>query len=498
MKIFKTTQIKELDAYTITHEPISSYNLMNRAVRCLVDELLHYLDREQHVVILAGPGNNGGDALVLARTLTYFNQPQTIYLFDNGKVSDDCQHAKRDAEKCGLSIVHNCEPEEINIPENAVVIDGLFGAGLSRPLEGKYLSIVKHINASSALVYAIDIPSGLFGEDNRNNNTDGIIKANHTFTFQQPKLSFFFADTAKFAGEVHCLDIGLHPEAISNTITEYELTDAHNIHLMPREKFSHKGTYGHGLLIAGKYGMAGAAVLSTRSALRIGIGLITTHIPSLLYEILQLSVPEAIVDLDTDSEVFTGVKSFSNYSAIGIGPGLGVSIKTYNGFKQLLEGKPTAPMVVDADALNLIARHCDLLELLPAKTIITPHPKEFDRLAGNSQNAFERFEKSRELAARYNIIVVLKGAHTSIAFPNGKVNINSTGNPGMATAGSGDVLTGIILSLLAQNYTPEEAAIIGVYLHGLAGDKAAQIKTEEALIASDIIKFLPEAIKASK
>ncbi len=497
MKVFKTAQIKELDNYTIEHEPISSYKLMGRAVQRLFNEMLPLLEKERRIVIVAGPGNNGGDALVLAKMLQLISQPIDVFLFDNGKLSADCQQAKTDAELYGINVIEN-RIEDLNPTPTDLIVDGLFGAGLSREVSGLYADVICKMNASGAEIWAIDIPSGLMGEDNSTNG-DAIIRAKRTFTFQQPKLSFFFAENYKYIGTLHVIDINLHPEAIANTPSDYSVIDIDQIRINQRKKFSHKGTYGHGLLIAGKYGMAGAAILSSRSALRMGIGLLSTHIPSHIYSIIQTSVPEAIVDIDENQTCFSNINDLSRYSAIGIGPGLGTSEESYQGFLGLLsQCSPEIPMVVDADALNIIAQHKDLLQQLPTNTIITPHPKEFDRICGDSKNGYERMCKGIELAKEHQIIVIIKGANTNIAFPNGKVEFNSTGNPGMATAGSGDVLTGIILSLLAQHYPAEDAARIGVYLHGLAGDIAADNLSEESVTASDLISYLPEAIKKVK
>lgn len=497
MKIFKTSQIKDLDNYTIEHEPISSYNLMGRAVQRLFNEILPLLEKDRKIIIVAGPGNNGGDALVLAKTMCLISLPIEVFLFHNGKLSADCNQAKTDAEAYGIDIKVN-NIDQLSPTEADIVIDGLFGAGLTREVTGLYAEVIYKLNASGAKIWAIDIPSGLMGEDNSSNG-DAIIQAERTFTFQQPKLSFFFAENDKYVGTLHVINIDLHPDAIANTETEYTLLEPNLVKLNPRKKFSHKGTYGHGLLIAGKYGMAGAAILSSRSALRMGIGLLSTHIPSQIYNILQTSVPEAIIDIDKNQACFSEIPDISHYSAIGIGPGLGTSEESYLAFKDLLRHcNASTPMVVDADALNIIGLHKELLEQLPANTIITPHPKEFDRICGNSKNAYERLCKGIELAQKYQIIVVIKGANSSIIYPDKKVVFNCTGNPGMATAGSGDVLTGIILSLLAQHYPAEKAAQIGVYLHGLAGDIAAEELSEESVIASDLIDYLPKAIKRTR
>lgn len=497
MKIFKTSQIKDLDNYTIEHEPISSFGLMGRAVKRLFNEILPLIENERKIIIVAGPGNNGGDALVLAKLFRLISIPVDVFLFHNGKLSNDCMLAKIELEQLGISIRENLI-EDLKPTSSNLIIDGLFGAGLSRSITGLYADVIHLINASHAEIWAIDIPSGLMGEDNSANN-DAIVRANRTFTFQQPKLSFFFAENEKFVGTLHVINIGLHPDAIAKTESNFFFLDNNDIKLHSKPRFSHKGTFGHGLLIAGKYGMAGAAILASRSALRTGIGLLTTHIPSQIYDILQISVPEAITSIDNHSLCFSGFNDTTRYSAIGIGPGLGTNIETYNAFERLLKtcGKGK-PMVIDADALNIIAEHRELFNLLPANTILTPHPKEFERLCGASTNSYEQLCRGLDLADKHQIIVVLKGANTRIILPNGNVVFNSTGNPGMATAGAGDVLTGIILSLLAQHYSPNEAATFGVYLHGLAGDIAAHKLTEDSVTASDLIDNLPEAIKQTR
>ena len=274
-------------------------------------------------------------------------------------------------------------------------------------------------------------------------------------------------------------------------INQATLVDANYVKplLHKRETDSHKGTYGHALLIAGSTGKTGAALLASEACMRSGVGLLTTHLPKAVMLPLQVYLPEAMISVDKSDDCFSQVPDLQPYNAIGVGPGLGKAPETATALKMLIQ-ESTAPMVFDADALNILAENKTWMAFLPARTIITPHPKEFERLFGKTDNSQQRLELQREMSAKYRIIIVLKGANTSIAFPNGSCFFNSTGNPGMATAGSGDVLTGVILSLLAQRYTPEEAAIIGVFMHGRAGDKAAEKLGMESMIAGDIVKKL--------
>jgi len=374
------------------------------------------------------------------------------------------------------------------------VIDALFGSGLSRSLDGLVKDLVKLINVSKAEVVAMDIPSGLFGEDNSLNNLDNCIHADYTLSFQFPKLSFLFPECNECVGDWVVLPIGLHPDVVEELWSPYQLVDRTYIRslLKMRTRFSHKGTYGHGLLISGSYGKMGAAILASKAGLRSGIGLLSTHIPRLGYDIMQTAVPESMVSIDRSDIIFTEYPDLENFDAIAIGPGIDTKCNSCRALEELLE-ECDKPLVLDADALNIIGANQELKNILPKGTILTPHMKEFERLLGVSMSAFERNEKQRVFSTEQSVVMVLKGAFSAITDENGRCYFNPTGNPGMATAGSGDVLTGIILSLLAQAYSPIHAALIGVYVHGLAGDLAAEEVGEEALIASDIVKFLPQA-----
>lgn len=500
MKIFPSSSIKKLDAYTIEHEPIQSIQLMERAATALTEAICSRWDTETPVVVFAGPGNNGGDALAVARMLAEKGYKIEVFLFNTkGELSPDCQENKE-----LLEIMDEIKFHEITsqfapptLTVDHLVIDGLFGSGLNKPLSGGYAAVVKYINASSATVVAIDIPSGLMGEENTFNVKTNIIRADVTLSLQLPKLSFLFTENAEFIGEWDLLDINLSQEGIEELDTNYEMLEAEDIRslIKPRNKFAHKGSFGHALLIAGSRGMAGASVLAARACLRSGVGLLTVHAPICNNDILQTAIPEAIVEQDVSEICFAVPTDADDYQAIGIGPGLGRSEETEAALLEQLSSCQT-PLVVDADALNILANHRHALNNLPKGSILTPHPKELERLVGKCQDSYERLTKAIELAHTAKVHIVLKGANSAIITPNGKCFFNPTGNPGMATAGSGDVLTGIILALLAQGYAADEAAKIGTFVHGLAGDFARKKTGVISLMAGDIINNLPTAWRA--
>lgn len=497
MKIFPSSSIQKLDAYTIEHEPISSIDLMERAAQTLTNALIARWGKETPFTLFAGPGNNGGDALAVARMMAEQGYQIEVYLFNTkGELSPDCQINKELVEM--MSEITFIEVSTQFVPptltEKHVVIDGLFGSGLNKPLSGGFAAVVKYINASPATIVAIDIPSGLMGEDNTFNVKANMVRAKLTLSLQLPKLAFLFAENAEFVGEWELLDIHLSREGIEQTETNYELLEAEEIQALikPRERFAHKGNFGHALLIAGSYGMAGASILAARACLRSGVGLLTVHTPIRNNQILQTAVPEAIVEQDISEIDFACPTDTDDYQAVGIGPGLGQSEETEATLLEQLNACQT-PLVLDADALNILANHRHALTTLPKGSILTPHPKELERLVGKCQNSYERLTKACELARTAKVHILLKGAYSTIITPAGKCYFNPTGNPGMATAGSGDVLTGVVLALLAQGYIAEEAAKIGTYVHGLAGDFAKKKQGVISLTAGDLIEYLPMA-----
>jgi NAD(P)H-hydrate epimerase len=490
MKILKSSQIKEVDAYTIKNEPVASIDLMERAAKTITRQIVKKFPLKTKVKVFIGPGNNGGDGLAVARQLFDAGYFPTVYLLKiSSKLSPNAEINLERIKKIESLQVYELDNEKDFPPidKDDLVVDALFGSGLSRKLEGLPASLVKHINQSDADIVSIDIPSGLFGEDNGLNDRDSIIKAKYTFTFQMPKLSFLFSENENFVGHWDVMDIGLMQKAIDEIDSGYFMLTSEDIasKIIQRKKFSHKGTYGHALLISGSYGKMGAAVLSAKACLRTGCGLVTVHVPKVGYEIVQTALPEAMISIDWSDIIFTDVPEIDHYSCIGIGPGIGTKPNTQKALFKLFE-RVEKPMVIDADALNILSQHKDWIQKIPANSILTPHPKEFERMVGDTTDDYDRMQQQIQFAVKNKLILVLKGAYTSIAMPDGTCYFNSTGNPGMATAGSGDILTGVILSLLAQGYPPADAAKIGVYLHGLAGDLASAQIGQEAMIASDI------------
>ena len=498
MKIFNRAQIQELDKYTIEHEPIKSIDLMERAAKILTRAITERWDRDVPVVIFAGPGNNGGDALAIARMLIDKGYEVQTYLFNiTGRLSADCTENKlRLTDKKGkpllIEVTQEFDPPRLD--EGMLVIDGLFGSGLNKPLAGGFASLVKYINASKASVVSIDMPSGLMTDDNAYNVSANIIRATLTLTLQNKKLSFLFPENQKYIGELQVLDIQLSKEGTEKLDAQYTILEPSELKAMlrPRDPFAHKGQMGRALIIAGSYGMAGAAILATQACLRSGTGKVTVHTPKCNLAIMQGSVPEAIVQADRDEAVFSEGVATEDFQAMAIGPGIGTSEQTAITMIAQLR-RATCPIVVDADALNILANRHAWMQQLPKGIILTPHPKEMDRMEGQCIDSHERLAKARDLAERLHGYVVLKGHHTAICMPDGHIVFNSTGNAGMATAGSGDVLTGIITGLLARGYDQAKACMLGVYLHGLAGDLAAQELGEESLIASDLVRYLPKA-----
>ena len=502
MKIFTSAQIHEHDKYTIEHEPISSVDLMERAAKAITHAIAESWSVKTPVVVFAGPGNNGGDALAVARMLADKGYQVSVYLFNiHNNLSADCTiNKKRLSEskkiKSFTEISLNFDPPQLT--EDTLVVDGLFGSGINKPLSGGFASLVKYINQSPSKVVSIDIPSGLMCEDNTYNIRANIIRADVTLTLQYKKLAMMFADNQPYIGKLQILDIGLSKEYADNTECNYRIVDEADIRKLvrPRPDFVHKGSMGNALIVAGSYGMAGAAVLATKACLRSGAGKVTARTPKNNCQTMQISVPEAVLSIDPDAEVFSESASADDIDALGIGPGLGqaetTAVALIGQFK-----RTHCPIVADADALNILANHRAWLQQLPRNMIMTPHPKEMDKLASNAANGdYDRLTKALDFAERHEAFIILKGHYTAICTPQGKVFFNNTGNSGMATAGSGDVLTGILTGLLARGYSEEHACLLGVYLHGLAGDIAASKLGKESLIASDIIDHLPMAFRS--
>lgn len=500
MKIFNSETIKEIDKATCEAQEISSIDLMERAASAVCCELETRFNPGQRIIIFAGPGNNGGDALAIARIL--FEQGYKkleVFLFNvMGKLSHDCEEEKkRITEIEGIDfteVTRDFQPPYLS--QSDVVVDGLFGSGFKGTLQKGFLTLVNYINDSGAYVVSIDVPTGLSGEWNENVSRRDMIHANLTLTFQFPRLSFFFEENREVLGEWKLLDIDLDEAKIKEMPVDFMLVEERNVRplLKKRKEFSGKRDFGSALLFAGSIGMTGAAILATKGCLRSGAGLATVHSARICMQVVQSVIPEAIFEPDRNENYISDMRVHHNHQAVAVGPGLGVNEKTIDALESLLTNYKQ-PLVVDADALNCIARRPHLLSLLPPHSIITPHIGEFDRLFGEHSGNEARLKKAIDMSKYYNIIIVLKGHYTATVRPTGRVYFNSTGNPGMATAGSGDVLTGVITAFLAQGFRPEQAATLGVFIHGMAGDLAAEKWGQFGLLASEIADYCAIALK---
>ncbi len=495
LKIFSSEQIKKLDAATIEKEGITSIELMERASGAFVKEFTKFYGKEYPVNILCGLGNNGGDGMAIARMLMNkaYNVNVFVVSFDNSTASKEFTAEFLKLEDM-IDIRQITQRRDIPVfdPE-AVIIDAMLGSGINRNITGLLAEVITTVNNTKCEIIAVDIASGLFSS--KSNLEQAIIQPTFTFSFQVPKLAFFLPQNQFYTGELKLLEIGLDEEFIINEPSPYVLIEKKSIIklIKKRAKFSHKGNYGHVMLFAGSHGKMGASMLAAKGAFKTGCGLITLLTEENETAIVQSGIWEAMCVSYKASDNIPALPDNKNFT-LGIGPGIGLGDLSLRFLEYLLKYN-SKPLVIDADGLNLVSLNPHLLKLIPAKSILTPHPKEFERLAGSWSNDYERLEKQRGYSITHNIYLILKGAHSSITTPEGFVYINSSGNAGMATAGSGDVLTGIITSFLAQNYTPEQAAILGVFLHGLAGDLAASEIGQNSLMAGDIINFLPNAFK---
>jgi len=493
VKLLSAAQIHEWDAYTIRHEPITSIDLMERAAQACTDWIMSNGFAEKLCMIFCGKGNNGGDGLAIARQLIQQGVEVEVYILEFGAIGTEDFQTNLQQLHSVTTRIHFIQSADFfpTINKDAIVIDALFGSGLNRPLKDLTASLVQHINNAAATVIAIDVPSGMPIESSCKNEV--VIKATHTLTFQITKLCLLVAENAPFFGQVYVLGIGLHQAFAESAATTFETITPDWIaaNIKHRSAFSHKGTYGHALLIAGNTGKMGACILATKACLRSGVGLLTVQVPAETFSILQTAMPEAMLMNREDD-----LQEPERFAAIGIGPAIGTDT-TAGDLLQDIVRVYRKPIVIDADAITALSKNKELLNEIPGGSIFSPHPKEFDRLFGDHSNDFERMYKAINLSEQYGFVLVLKGHHTLIAY-KGKGYFNLTGNAGMATGGTGDVLTGILTSLLAQQYEPLHAAMIGVYLHGLSADIALQYQSEESLLPSDIIEHLGDAFNEAK
>ncbi|MEL7148030.1 MAG: NAD(P)H-hydrate dehydratase, partial [Bacteroidota bacterium] len=495
LKILSSNQIRHVDQFTIKKEPISSIDLMERASAAFTDWFLEKCPHGVTVHIFCGIGNNGGDGLAIARMLVLRKYQVKVHVIgDIERGSKEFKiNFKRLRNLIEIDLLKSTQSLHA-IADEDVIIDAIFGSGLSRAVEGFHADVINFINYQNAVKIAVDISSGLLADEFTKGNA--IVRPDFTVAFQVPKLAFLFPESYPYVGEWQVIDIGLNKRYIAGLESNYHLLQEADLQSLipPRTKFTHKGKAGKVLLIAGSTGKAGAAILSSRAILRAGAGLLTVRTPQECLVPLQAAVPEAMVDVDAHQDNFSFPPSVKLYNSIAVGPGLGVNFVTHQAVGQLLKICKD-PIVLDADALNIIAEQPELLSDVPPNSIMTPHPLEFQRLVGEWENDFEKLEKQIEFSLKYSVNLVVKGAHSCITNTKGEVFFNDSGNPGMATAGSGDVLTGILAGLLAQQISPENTLKAGVFIHGVAGDIAAAKKGQLSMIASDVIDCLPEAFE---
>ena len=489
MKILSAKQIKALDAFTIESEPITSLDLMERAANQFTNWICNqFPDTQKKIYIFCGMGNNGGDGLAIARLLhqRFYNVVLFVCKFSDIGADDFNGNLKRlpPTSELPYFLIEGDPP--FPIIEDGLIIDALFGTGLNRPISEKWTPFISHLNQLTIPIIAVDIPSGVFAD---HHTASVSIQATYTATFELPKLAFLLPENQKRIGQWEMIPIHLNQQYIEEATTKHYYIDRSLVQSMlkDRNKFDHKGSFGHALIMAGSKGKIGAAILASKACLKMGAGLVTAYLPQCGGDIMQQAIPEVMVKISSDTDYITTHELEIDYKAIGIGPGISNNALTKSALVDLISSTDR-PIVLDADALNIMAADRSILKTLPSNSILTPHPGEFKRLFGNYTNDFQRLEAQLEIAQDLKCYLILKGAHTAIATSTGSVYFNSTGNPGMATAGSGDVLTGMITGLLAQGYTSLEASILGVYMHGMAGDfGVAYGQSHESLIASDII-----------
>ena len=496
LKILTSKQIQQADFQTIQNEPIKSIDLMERAALKCFEWIHNKYDLSYTFYAFCGTGNNGGDGLAIARMLNLSKHKVYCYEIKLGNnFSKDYLVNKKRLELEVNSINHINHFPIIENHSKAIIIDSILGSGLNRNTSGLIKDVIFKINQTEMEIVSIDISSGLFSEDNSLNKLEGIVKSKYTLSFNAPKLSFVLPENEKFVGEFNILDIGLDKDFLGSLNSQYYYLTKDFLlkRIKHRKKFDHKGSFGHLLIVSGSKGMMGSTVLTSRAALSSGVGKLSILSPKCGEHILQTTVLEAILEQNNGKNYLTDTYNLK-HDWLAIGPGIGTNLKTKNFLISLLK-KVKTPIVLDADAINIISNENKLLSFIPENSILTPHPKEFERLVGKWKSDINKLSLLKNFSKKYKLICILKGANTSICFPNGNIYFNSSGNPGMASAGSGDVLTGIIGSLLAQGYSAEISSKLGVYVHGLAGDYAKEKFGEISMTSSNIQEFISLAFK---
>ena len=501
-RLFTISEIRECERFTMQKHGISSLQLMEQA-GCACADRLYYetiLFETEDVYVYVGTGNNGGDGVVIAvKLLEEYHVSNNVTMVvcapENARFSEEMQYQLKRWEELvsqydNAKTIYFSADNQPKPTKDDLIVDALFGIGLNKPVTGFFAEVIRHINASDAYTVSIDTPSGLFADQHTPDNSV-VVVADKTLSIQFMKTAFLLPENGGFAGDVEVVDIEMEaPEGLDSSRTLL-IESAMRALLRPLPAYAHKGTFGHGLLVAGCDRMPGAAVLAATAAMRGGIGKLTVHTVKSVKDILAVSLPEAIHDIDENEQVVSRIdwnRLPENITAVAFGPGLGTSKQTVAAMKDILD-TVKLPLVIDADGLNMLAENKTWLAFLPPYSILTPHFAEFERLAGKPSDDFDRLERAKTFAQRYSVILVLKGHHTVVTFPDGRQFFNTTDNAGMATAGSGDVLTGLILSLLAQGYSPEHSAVLGVYFHGAAGDAYAEHHDPRTLIASDLPNY---------
>jgi len=498
MQILTAEQIKHWDAFTIENEPVPSLALMERASNACVARLIKKADIDTPFVIFCGHGNNGGDGLAIARLLLQKQYKVNALLIDGkGSLSHDCQENKAALEAIApeaLRVITQADAlHGLSFAEGTLIIDALLGIGLNKPIDGLLGEAIDFINGLGLPVISIDIPSGLYADKSSKDNTH-IVRSQLTLSFQAPKLAFMMAENAVYVPAFEVLDIGLHSDFVADHESKYTFVQKLHIQYLwePRTKFAHKGTYGHALLIGGSKGKSGAIILAAKACLNSGAGLLTVHSCAPTLQALLTQLPEAMSSFDSADHISELPKDV-RYTVAAIGPGLGTEKDTQRLLKLLIQNS-AQPIVFDADAINILSENKTWLPFINAGCVFTPHVKEFDRLTHAHGSDFDRLETAIAFCRKHKQVMVLKGAYTAVISTSGQVYFNSTGNPALAKGGSGDVLTGIITGLIARGYSTERAAVIGVYMHGLAADLCIKKSSMESVLASDVIGKLGKAM----